>query len=82
VLIEAKAHGLIAEVGPLSPDAPAFPMAAGPVAALRARAEQNGSADFTSCWAGQAAALSRPMPAYDLTRELVAQCRGVLAEGA
>lgn len=76
---------LIAEVGPLSPDAPPFPLAAGAVGPLKAAAEAKGSPDFTSCWAGQAAALAIPRAgvdapgAYDLTRDLVAQCRGVLA---
>jgi nitronate monooxygenase len=78
---------LIAEQGPLSPDAPPFPLAAGAVGPLRAAAEAQGIADFTSLWAGQAASLSIPrndraLTAGELTRELVAQCRGVLAAGA
>lgn len=66
---------IIAEVGPISPDTPAFPGASAAVTTLRAAAEAKGSSDFTSCWSGQAASLARPMPAGDLTRALVAQCR-------
>ena len=64
---------LMREIGPLSPDAPAFPTAGGPVTALRARAEAAGSGDFTNQWAGQAARLSPHLPAGDLTRLLAQQ---------
>lgn len=60
----------IRELGPLSPDAPPFPSAAGPLAPLRAAAEQAGLSDFTPLWAGQAAALGRALPAAALTRAL------------
>ena len=73
---------IIAEVGPISPDAPAFPLASGAVSTLRAAAEAQGSPDFTSCWSGQAAALVRPMPAREMTRDLLAGCRRVLAARA
>ena len=69
---------LIREVGPLSPDAPAFPLASGAVATVRAAAEAAGSGDFTALWSGQAASLAREMGAGDLTRHLVAECRAVL----
>jgi nitronate monooxygenase len=69
------ARGLInrvmREVGPISAEAPAFPLAGGALAPLKAVAEANGSADFTSLWSGQAAALGREMPAGELTRLLV-----------
>ncbi len=61
---------LMREVGPLSPEAPAFPLAGGALAPLRAAAEAKGAADFTSLWSGQAAALGREMPAGELTRRL------------
>lgn len=68
------ARGLInrvmREVGPLSAEAPAFPLAGGALAPLRAAAEARGAADFTSLWSGQAAALGREMPAAELTRRL------------
>ncbi len=62
---------LMREVGPLSPEAPAFPLAGGALAPLKAAAEARGSADFTSLWSGQAAALGREMPAGELTKLLV-----------
>jgi nitronate monooxygenase len=61
---------LMREVGPLSADAPAFPLAGGALAPLRAAAEAKGAADFTPLWSGQAAALGREMPATELTRRL------------
>ena len=58
------------EVGPISTEAPAFPLAGGAVAPLRAATEKTGSGDFMSLWAGQAAKLGREMPAAELTRRL------------
>lgn len=69
---------LIREVGPISPDAPAFPNAAGGVAPLRAAAEATGSGEFTPLWSGQAASLGREMTAGDLTRHLAAQAQALL----
>ncbi len=61
---------LMREVGPLSTDAPAFPLAGAALGPLRAKAEQAGSGDFTNLWSGQAAHLARAMPAGQLTRTL------------
>jgi nitronate monooxygenase len=61
---------LMREVGPLSPEAPAFPLAAPAVAPLRAKAEALGSGDFSPLWAGQNAAGCKEVPAAQLTREL------------
>jgi len=58
------------EVGPVSPDAPAFPHAATALAPLKAAAEKLGRVDFTNLWAGQAVRLGREMPATELTRAL------------
>ena len=63
---------LMREIGPLSADAPAFPLAGGALAPLRAAAEALGRADFSPLWAGQQAAACRAMPAAELTRELAA----------
>lgn len=60
----------IRELGPLSPHAPAFPLAAGAIAPLRARAEAAGSADFSPLWCGQNASACRPVPASEVTRSL------------
>jgi nitronate monooxygenase len=69
----AIVNRLVREAGPMSPDAPAFPLAADAVMPLRARAESAGSDDFTSLWAGQSARLCREMPAAELTRALAAK---------
>jgi nitronate monooxygenase len=63
---------VIAEVGPLSSDAPAFPHSATALAPLRAAAEKAGSGDFTPMWSGQAVALAEALPAAELTRKLAA----------
>jgi len=44
---------LIRELGPLPAEAPAFPLATAAIAPLRARAEADGSGDFSPLWAGQ-----------------------------
>jgi nitronate monooxygenase len=58
------------EVGPISDLAPPFPLAAGALAPLRAKAEAAGSGDFSPLWSGQAAALGREMAAGALTSAL------------
>src|SRR6516162_327411 len=64
---------LMREVGPMSDVAPEFPLAAAAVAPLRAKAEAQGSGDFSPLWAGQAASLGRDMPAGQLTKALAAE---------
>jgi nitronate monooxygenase len=64
------ANRVMREVGPISPDAPAFPHAATALAPLKAAAEKLGKVDFTGLWAGQAVRLGREMPATELTRAL------------
>ena len=44
---------LMREIGPINGAAPAFPLAATAVFALRSKAEPTGVNDFTSMWAGQ-----------------------------
>jgi nitronate monooxygenase len=61
------------EVGPMSDLTPEFPLVAAALAPLRAKSEMAGSADFTSLWSGQAARLSRELPAAELTRQLAAE---------
>ncbi len=58
------------EVGPISDSPSAFPTAGGALALLKAKAEAQGSTDFTSLWSGQAASLGREMGAAELTRQL------------
>ena len=66
------------EVGPLSEIAPQFPLAAGALAPLRAKAEERGSGDFSPLWSGQAAALGREMPAGALTAKLAEETQALL----
>ena len=64
------ANRVMREVGPISPDAPAFPHAATGLGPLKAAAEKHGKVDFTNLWAGQAVRMGRNMPAAELTRSL------------
>jgi nitronate monooxygenase len=61
---------IIREVGPMSDDAPEFPLAAAALLPLRSKSETAGSSDFTPLWSGQAARLSRELPAAQLTKQL------------
>jgi nitronate monooxygenase len=61
------------ELGPIAEVAPDFPLAGGALAPLRAKAEAQGSGDFSPMWAGQAASLGRAMPAGELTKRLAAE---------
>ncbi|MBV8266892.1 MAG: nitronate monooxygenase [Planctomycetaceae bacterium] len=61
---------LMRELGPMSPAAPAFPLAASAVAPLRARAESRGSGDFSPLWSGQNSSGCKEVPAAELTRDL------------
>lgn len=62
---------LMREQGPISAQAPAFPLATAALAPLRAEAEARGSTDFTPLWSGQNASGCRPVPAADLVRQLL-----------
>ncbi len=63
------------EVGPIGADAPEFPLATSAVSPIRAKAEAQGSGDFSPLWAGQAASLAREMPAGELTRKLAREAQ-------
>ena len=62
---------LMQELGPLSAQAPAFPLATAGIAPLRAAAEALGRTDFTPLWSGQNARDIRTGPASDITRDLI-----------
>ncbi|HUK60957.1 MAG TPA: nitronate monooxygenase family protein [Stellaceae bacterium] len=68
----------IRELGPVCDVAPEFPLAAGALAPLRAKAEAQGSGDFSPLWAGQAAALGRALPAAEATRRLAAEAQELM----
>ena len=61
---------LMREIGPLNAPAPTFPLASGAIMPLRAKAEAQGSGDFTGLWAGQHIRRGTDLPAAQLTREL------------
>jgi nitronate monooxygenase len=61
---------LMREQGPLSPHAPAFPLATGAVAPLRAAAEKRGSGDFSPLWSGQNVGNLDGLGAGELTQAL------------
>jgi nitronate monooxygenase len=79
------ARGLInrvmRDIGPISELAPQFPLAGGALMPLKAKAEAQGSGDFTSMWAGQAASLGRALPAGEVTRKLAAEAQALLGRG-
>ena len=62
---------LMREQGPMSTLAPAFPLATSAVAPLRSKAEAAGLGDFTPLWAGQNTSGCHPVPAAELTRQLM-----------
>ncbi len=68
----AIVNRVVRELGPMRRDLPAFPLAVGAIAPLRASAEARGSGDFSPLWAGQNARGCRRVPAAELTRELAA----------
>jgi nitronate monooxygenase len=63
---------LMADLGPINPVAPAFPLAGGALAALRKEAESAGIGDFSPLWAGQNVSGCREIPAAAVVRSLVA----------
>lgn len=61
---------VIRELGPMSDAAPAFPLASGAIAPLRAKAEAQGRGDFSPLWSGQNATGCKEIPAAQLTEAL------------
>jgi nitronate monooxygenase len=67
------ANRLTRELGPLATGVPSFPLPAVALTPLRMEAEFQGSADFSTLYAGQSAALGRELPARELTLKLAAE---------
>ncbi|MBM2806875.1 MAG: 2-nitropropane dioxygenase, partial [Deltaproteobacteria bacterium] len=63
---------IMKELGPISTAAPVFPLATTAIAPLRAKAEGQGSGDFSPLWCGQNASGCKEVPAAQLTRGLAA----------
>jgi len=70
------------EIGPINAAAPEFPLAGGALAPLNAKALAQGSGDFLTMWAGQAAALGHDMPARELTRKLATETQALMRKMA
>jgi nitronate monooxygenase len=65
---------VMTELGPLHPDAPPFPWAAGEMGPLRTAAETRGSTDFSPLWAGQNTQGCQSISAAALLRQLAEGC--------
>ena len=63
----AAINRIARELGPMDKYGSTFPVASAALAPLRAKSEVAGSDDFTPVWSGQAARLSRELPAGALT---------------
>ena len=61
---------IMRELGPMSAVAPPFPLAASAIAPLRAKAETQGSGDFSPLWSGQNVSGCAEVPARILTERL------------
>ena len=68
---------LMTDLGPISPEAPDFPLAAAAVAPLRAAAEGLGRGDFSPLWAGQNVTGCKEVPAAVVTLDLAAGAAGL-----
>ncbi len=63
---------LMRDIGPLSPLAPAFPLATAAIAPLRKAAEAQGRSDFTPLWSGQNTLGCQSAPAAQIVQGLMA----------
>lgn len=71
-LARGLANRLMQDLGAVSALAPAFPLASGALAPLRAKAEAEGRDDFTPLWSGTNRQGCRAAPAAEIVRELAA----------
>jgi nitronate monooxygenase len=82
LLTGKPARGIINRVmrdlGPINAIAPEFPLAGGALAPLGAKAQAQGSGEFSSLWAGQAASLGCEMPARELTAKLADEAQALM----
>jgi nitronate monooxygenase len=70
---------LMRDLGPMSPLAPSFPLAANAIGPLRASHEKDRRDDFSPLWSGEAGALAREEDAGALTRRLWSEALAVAA---
>lgn len=64
---------ILRELGPMNAKAPEFPLATSAIAPLRAKAEAQGSGDFSPLWSGANASGCREVSAGELTRALASR---------
>jgi nitronate monooxygenase len=64
---------IIRELGPMNPMVPPFPLPTRTMLPLRAAAEKQGRGDFSPLWAGQNVSGCKPIPAAELTHQLLSQ---------
>jgi nitronate monooxygenase len=69
----AIATRMVREIGPMSKQAPDFPLAGRFSAPLRAKSEAKGVTDFTPMWSGQSGRLARELPAKEITQRLASE---------
>ena len=83
VLTGRAARGIVTrfmrEMGPLAPDAPAFPTASAWLDPVRLAFEKAGRNDLSMLWAGEAVALTREEGAGETTRRLWVEAQDVMA---
>jgi len=69
---------IMRELGPVSALAPAFPLAGGALAPIRAISEPQGNSDFSNLWSGQALRLGVELPAAQLTQKLAQEALALI----
>jgi nitronate monooxygenase len=74
----ALRNRFVDEMAPLEGEAAPFPLQRSLTGPLAAAAQAEGSADFSTLWSGQAAALNRALPAAELVELLVREARAIL----
>ena len=62
---------IMRELGPMCPNAPAFPLATAGITPLRSAAEKIGTGDFSPLWAGQNAKTIQTLSAAELTEQFI-----------
>lgn len=77
-LARAARGRLIDELGAIAEKAPPFPLATAALMPLWRAAQEHGDWEFLLPLAGQSAALARPMPAEQLTRQLASEALDII----
>ncbi len=77
-LARAPRGRLIDELGPVREEAPPFPLASAELMPLWRAAQEAGDWDFLLPLSGQSAALAKPLPAAELTRQLATDALAII----